>query len=152
MNVIDVEKIGPELLEELFSSDLECSKYLANLKWSNGFTCRKCGNNNSCDGKIPYSRRCTRCKNEESASANTLFHNIKFPLSKAFFMAHQLLLGKNSMSSFDYAKKLELRHMTCWNFKHKVESKIALLSNISGAETIGFQEILIDNTGSPFIL
>lgn len=151
MDIIDSEKIDPEFLNELISNDIECSKYLAGLKWANGFTCRKCGNKNYCDGKIPYSRRCTRCKNEESASSNTLFHNIKFPLSKAFFIVHHILIGKNDMTSYDLAKKLNLRHMTCWNFKHKIENKLLFLRNLSDTETIAFQEILVDNSDSPFI-
>jgi two-component system, sensor histidine kinase LadS len=151
MNIIDTDNFRPEFLNLLISDDIACSKYLAGLKWANGFTCRKCGNKNFCDGKIQYSRRCTRCKNEESASSNTLFHNIKFPLSKAFFIAHHILLGKNDMTSFDFSKKLELRHMTCWNFKHKVENKLAFLKNMTNAESITFQKIIIDNSESPFI-
>ena len=39
---------------------------------------------NYCKGKKPFSRRCTKCKTEESATAHTIFHKCKFPLTEAF--------------------------------------------------------------------
>ena len=84
------ELFSPEQLEELFNSDEKCFEFLAELKWSDGFTCRKCGNTNYCSGKSLYSRRCTKCKTEESATTGTIFHNCKFPISKAIYIAYNV--------------------------------------------------------------
>ena len=36
---------GQEIIEfsQRFHSELDCKKYLAELKWKDGYTCRKCG-------------------------------------------------------------------------------------------------------------
>jgi hypothetical protein len=151
MKIVFNENINNSQLEHMFTNDDSCLAFLANLKWSNGFICRKCENDNSCDGKVPHSRRCTRCKNEESATANTLFHNIKFPVSKAFFITYEICRKDKNISVFDLAKTLEIRQMTCWNFKHKVENRIARLQNLTTSDSITMLDILLAQNDSPFI-
>ena len=114
------KEIPEENLQELFSNDESCYRFLADIKWEKGFLCRKCGNDNYCEGKTPYSRRCTRCKTEESAAAGTIFHNCKFPLHKAFYIAYNVCRGKEKLSSYEFARRLSIRQMTCWNFRKKI--------------------------------
>jgi len=102
-----------------FSDDEACLKLLAGIKWENGFVCRKCGHTNYCKGKTPYSRRCTRCKTEESVTAHTLFHHCRIPMSKAFEIAF-LVCNKPDISSYEISKKIEMRHMTCYGFQKKI--------------------------------
>jgi len=64
MSKIFNEELGPEQLEEMFHSNEKCLEFLAGIKWSDGFICKKCGNTNSCPGREPYSRRCTKCKSK----------------------------------------------------------------------------------------
>lgn len=106
--------------EALFNDDDKCLTLLADLKWSEGFICKKCGHTNSCPGKKPHAVRCTRCKHEESATAHTIFHNVKFPVSKAFYIAYEVCQKRQNVSSYEFAKRLDLRQMTCWKFKEKV--------------------------------
>jgi hypothetical protein len=121
MSRIFKNELSQAQLEELFNSDEKCYEFLAGLKWENGFVCRKCGNTNSCPGKSPHSKRCTKCKTEESAAAGTIFHNCKFPVSKAFYIAYNVCRGKEDLSTYEYARRLSLRQMTCWNFKSKMK-------------------------------
>jgi hypothetical protein len=129
-------------LNELFHSDEKCYEFLAGLKWNNGFKCRKCGNTNYCSGKTPYSRRCTRCKTEESASAGTIFHNCKFPVSKAFYIAYHVCKGKQDLSTYEFARRLSLRQMTCWNFKNKIQHAVQEMNTLSTSEKLSIQKIL----------
>ena len=64
--------------QEKFSTKEDCLIYLSELKWSEGFHCRKCNHNHYCDGAALLSRQCTRCNYTESPTANTLFHKVKF--------------------------------------------------------------------------
>jgi hypothetical protein len=121
-------------LEVLFQSDEKCLEFIAMLKWDEGFTCRKCGNTNYCIGKTPFSRRCTKCKSEESATAGTIFHNCKFPVSKAFYIAFNVCKGNEEISTYEYARRLSLRQMTCWNFRTKIRSSLDALTNLSESE------------------
>ncbi len=118
------KELTTEQLEELFNSNEKCLELLAELKWSEGFICKKCGNNNYCTGKSPFSRRCTKCKSEESATSGTIFHNCRFDLSKAFYIAYNVCKGNTDLSSYEYARRLSLRQMTCWQFKDKIKKAI----------------------------
>ena len=142
MGVIFKKDISEELLNELLQSDEKCLELLAEIKWENGFTCRKCGNDNYCPGKTPYARRCTKCKAEESATAGTIFHNCKFPIHKAFFIAYHVCKGKEDLSTYEFARRLSLRQMTCWNFRKKIQQALEQMDSLSENERLSIQKIL----------
>lgn len=142
MRAIFKKELTSEQLEGLFQSDEKCFEFLAELKWGNGFECLKCGNKNYCPGKTPYSRRCTKCKTEESAAAGTIFHNCKFPVSKAFYIAYTVCKGKQDISTYEFARRLSLRQMTCWNFKTKIQHAVQDMNSLSDREKISIQKIL----------
>lgn len=134
-------EITPDQLEELFSSDEKCLEFLAEVKWKDGFVCRKCGNTNDCQGKTPHSKRCTRCKTEESAAAGTIFHNCKFPLHKAFYIAYNVCRGQEDISTYEYARRLTLRQMTCWNFKKRIRNALQQIETLSETEKHSLEKI-----------
>lgn len=103
-----------------FPTKGDCLSYLAELKWGNGFRCRKCGHGNSCKGVPADSRQCTSCNYTESPTANTLFHMVKFDLVKAFHIVYFVATNKKGIASTELARKLGLRQKTCWAFKRKV--------------------------------
>ena len=116
------EDIPLSKAKELFEDSEKVLKFVADIKWKEGFVCRKCGHTNYCEGKTPSSRRCTRCKSEESAAAHTLFHNIKFPINKAFFIAYNVCVLGNDFSSYNFSDQLELNQMTCWKFRKRIHN------------------------------
>lgn len=142
MSAIFKKELSEEQLSELFSSDEKCLEFLASVKWEEGFVCRKCGNTNYCHGKTPYSRRCTKCKTEESASAGTIFHNCKFPLHKAFYIAYNVCRGKEELSTYEFARRLSLRQMTCWNFRTKISDAISGMEKLTETERDSLMKIL----------
>ena len=142
MSTLFKQELSAEQLNELFQSDEKCFEFLAELKWKNGFECRKCGNLNYCTGKTPHARRCTKCKTEESAAAGTIFHNCKFPVSKAFYIAYNVCKGKEDLSTYEFARRLSLRQMTCWNFKTKIQHAIYEMNSLSENEKLSIQKIL----------
>ena len=142
MSKIFNEGLSPEQLEEMFHSDEKCFEFLANLKWEKGFVCKKCGNNNSCPGKEPFSRRCTKCKSKETATNGTIFHGVKFPISKAFYIAYNVCKGKEDISSYEFGRRLSLRQMTCWNFKTKIEHALVEIGTLTDKERSSIEKIL----------
>lgn len=141
MNPIFNGELTSEQLDELFQSDEKCNEFLAEVKWKNGFICKKCGNTNHCPGKTPSSKRCTRCKTEESAASGTIFHNCKFPIHKAFYIAYNVCKGKEDVSTYEFARRLSLRQMTCWNFKTKIKQALQHLDSLSEIEKESIQKI-----------
>ncbi|MDR3189278.1 MAG: IS1595 family transposase, partial [Prevotellaceae bacterium] len=106
--------------QQRFASDNQCLAYLAAEKWKNGYACPKCGHTHYCAGGTQYSRQCTRCKHTDSPTAGTLFHKVKFPLLKAFYIVYFVATSKKGISSTELSRKLGLRQKTCWYFKRKV--------------------------------
>lgn len=105
-----------------FTSDEDCYRYLSEIKWpDNQFTCKRCGHTVYCKGKKPYSRRCTRCKHDESPTAGTMFDRLKFSLLLAFHIAFKISTKKKGMSSLELAEEYEMRQKTCWEFKWKIQ-------------------------------
>jgi len=111
----------------LYPDTLACYRFLENLKWSKRFHCRKCANEKYFDGSQKFSRRCTRCGYNESITAYTIFHSIKFPIEKAFFIAYLTVVGKKDFTLEALAEQLDLRVNTLWGFKHKVQQRVAEL-------------------------
>lgn len=97
-----------------------CLSYLAELKWANGYQCRRCGYEKYCDGREPHSRRCTRCRYVESATAYTLLQKCKFSIVKAFYAVFLLHTHNGNYSSQELSRVLDLRQGTCWSFSQKV--------------------------------
>lgn len=107
--------------QEQFPDTDSCHRYLAKMKWQEGYSCRKCSHNRYCKGVLhAYSRQCTRCNYVESATANTLFHQVKFDLLKAFYIVYFVSTNKKGITSTELSRKLSLRQKTCWAFKRKV--------------------------------
>lgn len=103
-----------------FPDDESCYKHLVQLKWQKGFKCTSCGHSKYCAGNSLYSRQCTKCRTIESATSGTLFHKLKFPILKAFYIVYYVSTSKKGISSTELSRKLELRQKTCWLFKQKV--------------------------------
>jgi hypothetical protein len=107
-----------EEFKGIYPDDESCYKYLEDLKWSKGYQCRKCGNTNYIRGKYDNSRRCTRCRYDESVTAHTIFDNQKFSILKAFYMIF-LILERREITEEELASMLEMRRPTCGDFKRK---------------------------------
>ena len=103
----------------VFESEEECLRMLALNKWKDGYRCRKCGHTNYCKGRFPYSRRCTRCKYEESARAFTVFHRCRIPLTLGFKMMYRIC-NDHEISTYKLSEDFNIRQMTCWRLKKNV--------------------------------
>ncbi len=105
-----------------FKEDTDGMEYLSSIKWEDGYQCKKCGNANFCKGRKSFSRRCTRCKYDESPTAHTMFDKCKFPLLTAFHIVFKISTKKKGMSTLELHREFGLRQKTCWDFKKKVQT------------------------------
>lgn len=104
-----------------FKSEEACYNYLIASKWSQGYSCRKCGHHQYCKGKKWHHRRCNKCQYDESPTSNTLFHKLKFPINLAFRIAIQLCCEPEGKSSCQIAREHGICQSTAWFFKRKVQ-------------------------------
>jgi hypothetical protein len=123
--VNEARALSTELNFEEFSAkypDQEsCYKFLAELKWRNGYTCLKCENTTYHSGRAPYSRRCTKCSYEESAMHNTIFENNRISINKAFYIVYLIYSSKGTISSHQLSQKLGIRQSTCWSYAIRIK-------------------------------
>ena len=102
------------MFHQHFKTDEDCLAYISGIKWENGFSCKRCGNNKYCIGKKPLNRRCTKCRYEESPTSGTMFDKVKFSILKAFHIAFKISTKKKGMSSLElYCKRGRLVHSVC---------------------------------------
>lgn len=111
-----------------FHEDEVCYKYLSDIKWENGYSCRKCLNTIYCSGVKPHSRRCIKCGYDASPTSGTMFDKCKIPIHIAFHIVFRVCTKKKGMSSLELASEFEQRQMTCWEFKWKVQQ--AMVSSL----------------------
>lgn len=107
--------------QKKFPDNNACLKYLAELKWANGYECERCGNKKYCRGDRELTRQCTTCRYIASPTCNTLFHKVKFPLLNAFYIIYYMSTNKKGIASTELSRKLQMRQKTCWSFQQKVK-------------------------------
>ena len=121
---------GQNLLEfaERFKSDTDCKEYLSHFKWGEGFTCCKCGHTGS-QIRSDHSRTCNKCSHTESATANTLFHKVKFGIRKAFFICFEMATTTKSLSASHIGVRFGITDKTARLFMHKVREAMKSSEN-----------------------
>jgi hypothetical protein len=144
-----------EEFSTLYPDTLSCYRFIENLKWPNGgFRCRKCGNEKFFNGAQKFSRRCTRCGYNESITAFTIFHSLKFPIEKAFYIAYLTVVGKRENTLEELASLLKVNVNTVWAFRTKVHERMEDLDP-EGRHSLGsrWEHIILsewDREGSHF--
>ncbi|GJM62669.1 7TM diverse intracellular signaling domain-containing protein [Persicobacter diffluens] len=118
-----------EEFQEIFTDELACHRYLEEVKWQQEYKCSKCRNKKYAPGQKKFSRRCTKCGYHESITANTVFHGIRFPITKAFFLVY---VGANNikMTQEKLAESLEMRLGTVNAFLKKTKEYKGPHSNL----------------------
>jgi len=127
---------------KIYPNESACLRFLAEKKWGINFSCRKCGHDNYCAGKTEYSRRCTKCRYEESATAFTLLHKCKIPLTKAFYSIFLIYRSKGQVSSVNLSEVLKIRQSTCWSFSQKITTA---MKKHKSSDMKGWDSILVED-------
>lgn len=122
-----------------------CYKFLADMKWENGYACIKCGNTSYCNGKVPFNRRCTKCTYEESVLHQTIFENNRIPINKAFYLVYLMYNHKGAISSHKLSEKLGIRQSTCWTYASKIKKVMEeRKKDIKGVGKSGWSKLVLD--------
>lgn len=108
-------------LREKYNSEEACLLYLSELKWPNGYKCPKCGCKHYYKGRKYYFRKCQNCDFDESPTAGTLFHKLKFSMVTAFEIIYWITQTKKGMSIVDIANHFGINQKSAWRFKRKVQ-------------------------------
>jgi hypothetical protein len=115
------EQVSFEEFSKTYPDEESCYRFLAQLKWERGYQCRKCGHGLYYAGHTPFSRRCRRCLQEESAMAHTIFQNSRVPLNKAFYLTFLVYATKGQISSHKLSAILGIRQNTCLSYSNRIK-------------------------------
>ena len=109
-----------EEFSRIYPDKESCFRFLSELKWSQGYNCRKCGHDHYFQGHLLYSRRCAKCGYEESVTANTILHDTRIDINKAFYMIFLVYSTKGKISSHKLSEILNIRQSTCWSYSSRI--------------------------------
>lgn len=116
------KNLTPAQFRNIFPDKMSCYRFLEKMKWEKGFYCIKCSHDKYTDGNTKFSRRCTRCGYVESVTSNTVFHGLRFPIEKAFYILYVTNNRQTSYTLDELSEVLELRRNTVWRFRKKIET------------------------------
>ena len=123
-----------------FKDNDSCYEYLYMKKWGNGYQCIRCGCKESNKGRTHYYKRCKKCGYDESVTANTVFHDMKMPILKAFHLMFRIGSKKKGMSTVELGNEVGVEQKTAWLFKRKIQEILGdeakLKGNVQADETI----------------
>ncbi len=135
--------IAVQQLDECFRSEDDCKQYLFDLKWKNGYRCRRCGCTKNYKGRTRFHLRCSNCSYDESVTAHTIFHKLKIPLLKAFGMAFRLSVKKKGMSTPELAREFSINQKSSWLFKRKTQEAMKTGEGHPSDLDSGLEDLLI---------
>lgn len=99
-----------------FPDDAACARYLAGLRWPDGFRCPRCG-----DGRTwmlrtkAWTHECAGCGRQTSITAGTVMHGSKLALTVWFWAAYLMASHSNGISANQLWKLLGLgSYKTAW--------------------------------------
>lgn len=116
-----MKELSRQQFKERFTTKQDCYSFLADLKWPDGYSCRRCHGTAYIKGKQPVSRRCSKCGYDESTTTGTLFHKLKFGIDKAFEMLYEITTSKKGGSSIWLAERFGVNQKTAWLFRQKAQ-------------------------------
>jgi len=116
-----IKELSRKNFKKQFGTGEQCLDYLSLTKWSLGYCCCKCESTNYIRGKQYASRRCKSCGYDESATANTIFHKLKFGIQNAFEMLYDISSSKKGANSIWLAERYGVTQNTAWLFRQKVQ-------------------------------
>jgi hypothetical protein len=135
---------GQNLIEfsDRFKTDLDCKKYLAQVKWQDGFKCAKCGHS-ACQQRKDFSMTCNICGYTESSTAGTLFHRVRFGVRKAFFICFEMATTTKSLSASYAGVRFGITEKTARLFMHKVREAMKSSNNHPMDGTVHIDEFVV---------
>lgn len=106
---------------QTFSNEEKCKEFIYELKWRNGFICRRCGNKHFWKGRTRFHVRCRECGYDESLTAHTIFHKVHIPLVKAFSIIYHVVGYKKGISTLDLSRIVSVSQKSVWYLKRKLQ-------------------------------
>jgi transposase-like protein len=127
-----------------FSTEKACYDYLNKYKWVNGFKCTNCGCTEAYNSqKKPHHKQCKACLRVISPKSNTLFHNVKFSIVKAFYIVFKMSATTKSISAEQLSKTVGINRKSALLFQNKVRRAMQSSGNFPLAGQVEVDEAFV---------
>lgn len=134
-----------EEFSKIYPDKESCFEFLANLKWSKGYQCKKCGTSDYILGHTPHSRRCKKCSYEESVLIDTIFQNSRISITKSFYMVFLIYTSQGKISSHKLSEILGIRQNTCLNYGNKIKKVMeSRKRELKNAGDMGWSKLVLN--------
>jgi len=107
---------------EWFSTEEDCVKYLASIRWSDGFVCPACGETKAwrTDRGLWY---CQGCQRQTSVTAGMVFEDTRKPLRLWFHVMWLMMAQKTGLSAKNLCDTYGFgSYQTAWGWLRKLRS------------------------------
>lgn len=135
-----------------FRDDAACLDYLAWLRWGDaGFGCHLCGSPGRGwllgDGR---SWSCGACGSRTSATAGTIFHRTRTPLTVWFRAAWELTTRANGVSARGVQRTLGLgSYQTAWTMLHRFRRAMVMPERARLSGTVEVDDMFVGGRNKP---
>jgi transposase-like protein len=110
----------------MFETEEMCLRYLAEIRWPNGFECVKC------KGKVAYLTarhllHCRECGRQQSITEGTLLHRTRYPLKNWLEVAWHIFEQKHGLSALGLQRAMGFgSYHTAWEWLHRMRRAMVL--------------------------
>ena len=104
-----------------FSTEAQCRKYLADLRWKSGYVCPKCGCRHAyrlANGRY----QCAKCRHQVSVTAGTVLHKTHMPLTQWFLAFYFVCQDKRGISAVQLAAMIGTTYKTAWFMLRRIRT------------------------------
>jgi len=106
---------------EQFQTSADCLQFVFDMRWPKGLKC-KCGIKGA--KFYPIRKRkcycCSRCGNQVSPTAGTIFHKSETPLRSWLFAMFLISNSKNGVSAMELQRQIGVTYKTAWRMNHQI--------------------------------
>ena len=111
-----------------FPEQQSCINHLEAIRWPEQAFCPLCGSDRVAR-KVEEGRQgrwnCHKCTSSFNVLSGTVFQKTKIPLQKWFLAIGLMVHAKKSLSSYQFARDLELTQRTAWYMQQRIRAAMA---------------------------
>lgn len=111
--------------QKRFGTEKACVSAIAKYRWPSGFVCPSCSNKTAWYISSRKVYQCSKCRQQTSVTAGTLFHSTNLPLVKWFWAIYLMATDKGGISATRLAKQIEVSWLTARNMLRKLRTAMA---------------------------
>ena len=125
--------------QQRFATEEACREHLFNMRWSDGFSCPRCGCKKCYHIETRGLYQCSECNYQASITAGTIFEKTRTPLLKWFWAIFLLSNDKRGYSALSLQNNIGVSYPTAWHMSHKI--RLAMTDRDQNYKLLGFVQL-----------